>query len=154
MLSLSGCMDSTKFGDSYKYSFLDRELSGVINDKDWNFQTGLVTEAIHEDDKYLVELYSDNLTDPCDIATEMHGNYVSFYIPMYRGVYVLDFSLFGESQTVSLFDREYDLMFSASKGAIEITELDSINGILSGRIDAYIDTETNINGWFSAKICE
>ncbi len=154
LLLAQGCMDTINFGDDYTYSFMDKDLEGAIDKNYWAFQTGISREGFFDSDELRVELYPQVIAEPCGFHNDYANDYVSFDIPKETGVYVLEFSLFGTSQTVDFYNHELGISFSASKGAIEILSIDEENNLLTGRIDAYVDDETNINGNFEAVLCD
>jgi hypothetical protein len=154
LLLVQGCIDTINFGDDYTYNFIDKDLEGVIDTDYWAYQTGVAHKAFFNDDELRVELYPQVIAEPCGFHNDYRNDYVTFDIPRETGVYELEFSLFGTSQTVDFYNQEMGISFSASKGAIEILSVDEENNLLTGRIDAYVDDETNINGNFEVVICD
>ncbi|MBN2167401.1 MAG: hypothetical protein JW717_14090 [Marinilabiliaceae bacterium] len=71
------------------------------------------------------------------------------------GVYPLLFDLSGssESQTLTIYAGESNMNYIISDGAIEILSIDSVSNVVTGRIDAFSEDETFVNGNFEATFC-
>ncbi|MCF8374553.1 MAG: hypothetical protein K9H64_23245 [Bacteroidales bacterium] len=140
--------------DKPAYTFLDQEMQGKIGGDDWTLVTGSA-DIDHWDSTLLsLDFYGVEITDPCNYY-QPAGNKVICSVPNQVGLYELNFDLSSDNiQTVTLYHRASELNNAAIEGAIEITLIDTTNGLVQGRIDAKIDSEYFVNGNFTLIYCE
>lgn len=167
-LALAACggsgeqKEEKKKKKDYKPDFKEQMLSGKINKNEWTFQTGSVRlTAIDSIYTYSFDLTDTTAADTCNIWQDGDYEKIIFAIrsdveELATGVYPIKMSLFNmeKNQTVTLVYSEGDKAPNNSictKGAIEIMEV-TPNSI-SGRLDAYANDFSNVNGNFTATRC-
>ena len=143
---------SCESDDGPSYKFLDRDLSGEIDNEAWAYEDGYA----EIDDFGGEEMLDINLTlvqaqSGCDIFIP-EGNQVFFSVPNAVGLYKLSFDFNGgESQTVTLWDDSKSLNIICGDGAVQILSITANE--VSGRIDARSDKDSHVNGNFTLNIC-
>lgn len=165
--ALASCMgssdDSDSKDDKNKYEFKDQALTGKINKTDWNFVSGYARlSAVDSSYSYSFTLTDTTGDDPCSIW--MDGTYekVIFAIKsasekLETKVYPIQMKLFKleESQTVTLVyrvDGGTPNNSIATRGAIEILEVTDTT--IKGRLDAYANDFSSVNGNFEVNLCQ
>lgn len=142
-------------GDSdsgYSYSFIDQNVTGKVNNKAWTYAGGTAKEDFFENTKMSVDLTATTLEDPCNDFTS--GLRVFFSVSPTVGIYELnlDINSADESFTVTLYDPDDgNLNIIATMGAVEILSISDTE--VTGRMDVFYDSETNVNGNFSIPYC-
>jgi len=135
------------------HSFKNQNLSGKIANISWTYGDGYAEiYGTGEDSEIYIDMFVDVDGEGCDIIPE--GDQVFFSVPNKVGVYKLKFDLNNPeaSQTITLFEDEEVMNSVATEGAIEITAITESS--ISGRIDAKVDAENNVNGNFTVNICQ
>lgn len=148
---ISSCGDDEN--EKPSYSFKNQTLSGKIANTSWTFGDGYAEiYGTGDDSELYIDLFVDVDGEGCDILPE--GDQVFFSIPNKVGVYKLKFDLnsMENSQTVTLFEDEEFMNSIATEGAVEITAITETT--ISGKIDATVDAENNVNGNFTVNICQ
>ena len=137
--------------DDSGYSFKEQTLQGQIGGDDWEFKVG--TAEMQENDTLWIDLYGVDDEDPCN-NWNIEGDYLLFFIPAQVGVHELSFNWETGGQTVTFYDESATMNNVAVEGAVEILSIDETNGEVTGRIDAKIDGDNEVNGNFTAVYCQ
>ncbi len=142
-------------GDDEKpsHNFKNQTLSGKIANTPWAYGDGYAEiYGTGDDSEIYIDMFKDVDGEGCGSIPE--GNQVFFYVPNKVGVYKLKFDLnnLEASQTITLFEDEGVMNSIAAEGVIEITAITETT--ISGRIDAKVDAENNVNGNFTVNICQ
>ncbi len=150
ILALVACKkEETKQAAVVKYSFTNQPLQGKIANEAWSFKSGAVEENPMNGATSDLLLYDVVLSDACDPFARPPKDFIYFSDPNLKvGLFEL-----GE-QDISLYDRESNMEFTALKGAYEIMSIDTVQGIIKGRIDARVDADNFVNGNFTLNICK
>ena len=134
-------------------NFKNQNLSGKIANTSWTYGDGYAEiYGTGDDSEIYIDMFVNVDGEGCDIIPE--GDQVFFSVPNKVGVYKLKFDLNNPeaSQTITLFEDEEVMNSIATEGAIEITAITESS--ISGRIDAKVDAENNVNGNFTVNICQ
>lgn len=148
LMAFAACTDG--LGDNHE--FIDQDVSGKVNGKDFEYQSGTARKDFYEKDKMTINLYQSASTDPCN-EISIDGLKVFFTVPMEVGLYDLNSTQQSEVQLVNMYDPEGFNNFVASKGAIEITAIDTSVGTVEGKIDASALDDNSVNGNFIVDYC-
>ena len=139
--------------------FLDQNLQGEFNGKTYTFVSGYAEDSYFEAGSYDLELYNiepEEGLDPWAPTAYPFDGYLQVMatVPAEIGRTDLFIDLTaGESKTVTLFDPDDNsLNIIAHIGAVEITEIDTAAGTLSGRIAASNGDGDEVNGNFTVPI--
>ncbi|MEA3444808.1 MAG: hypothetical protein U9R19_08810 [Bacteroidota bacterium] len=131
------------------YEFKDQNLQGKIITQQWSFVDGVARLSPTSNDTLLIGLYNIHLDQDCSYAVSEEG--VNFFVPNHQGIFQLA-SEWESPQSVTLYsgiDNEH-----AWRGAIEITQIDTVNNRIYGNLDATVDDESSVNGKFSVSLCK
>jgi hypothetical protein len=137
------------------YEFKDQNLQGKIGGEAWNFKNGTAEVSYFDSSEIDIDLYQDTSSNICNTYIT-DGDKIFLSVPHKVGVHELsiDFSS-GNSQTVTLYDRENTMNYIASQGAVEILTIDTSSSMtLTGRMDARVDDDTYVNGNFTVSFCK
>lgn len=135
-----------------KYNFKDQNLQGKVDGESYEFGDGHFEESQFESDKYSIDLYdASESEDACNLFFSEHVS-VFFSIPKEVGVYKLFFNLSNfTGQTVTLYNPDGSQNNIATEGAVEILTVSDTQ--ITGRMDARMDSDNNVNGNFTVDIC-
>ncbi len=128
---------------------MDQDLQGKIITQDWSFLDGVARLSPTSNDTLEVGLYDNPLDQDCSYAISESG--IRFLVPYQEGIFEL-LQEWEAPQYVTLYkgvDEE-----RAWRGAIEIVEIDTVNNILIGNLDATVDDESTVNGKFKVSLCK
>ncbi|HCM25436.1 MAG: hypothetical protein A2Z99_18210 [Treponema sp. GWB1_62_6] len=145
-------------------AFIDQPLQGTVNGAAYVVVSGWAEDSYFEPGSYDIELY--DIQPAGDLDPWSLGAYPIFddsfkkimiTVPAVVGKYDLFWNLStGDMQSVTLYDPAADggegMNYILLKGAVEILEIDTANGILRGRLAATNDDEVTINGNFEIPI--
>lgn len=131
------------------YEFKDQPVQGIIQSEAWEIQEAVARYSLFSHDTLTIQLNNEQLGETCDYLVSNAGAY--FTIPAQEGIYMLSSKAI-QYQSVTLFDG--GLSVEALGGAIEITLVDSLNNRIEGKIDATYDGQNQLNGYFSATLCQ
>jgi len=136
--------------------FIDQNLQGTIDGIPFNYGEGEaeLTTNFDEEEVLSLDLFDSNeeITDICEFFGFGDQVSVFFSITPEVGLYPLSFDLNSTSgQTVTLFNPDGAVNIISSEGAVEILSISDTQ--VRGRIDARFDSETNVNGNFTATFC-
>jgi len=138
------------------YDFVDQNLQGSIDGIPFELGQGIVelTTSFEEEEQLSFDLFDvdESQADFCDFFG--FGDEVSVFFSIDRavGIYELSFDLNSFSgQTITLFNPDGAVNNIASIGAVEILTITDEQ--VTGRIDATLDSESTINGNFTATFC-
>ena len=134
------------------YSFINQDLQGEIGGDAWTYVTGTASISYFDSTELSIDIFAVASEDPCS-EFNFTGNRVIFSIPDAIGLYELNLDFSGDPHTVTLFHEATTNNNIAVIGAIEITSIDKVNGIVEGRLDAQIDNTNFVNGNFSINYC-
>ncbi len=141
---LSACNNEVKL----PYEFKSQPIQGLIDNQDWLFVEGVARSSIFNEDTLFIQLFNESRPTPCDYLISESG--ARFTVPAQPGLYLLS-SIAQSYQVISLYRGEAE--YPALSGAIEILQIDSVEGIVSGQIDARYDGSNYLNGSFSVPLC-
>lgn len=147
LLSVNSCKKDNKEEDQENtpaYNFLNQTAAGKINAVPWTFIGGTARQDYFEQSKMRIQMYSD--TAYCFGAPFTDGVIVT--LPKSTGLY-----LFTSSQTGTIYQYPGTNLGVYEKGAIEILTYDTVQGIVTGRIDIKYDNDNYVNGNFSLIYC-
>lgn len=139
-------------GNQAAYSFIDQDLQGEFDGEAWHYSTGKVEVSYFDSTELDFEITSVTSNDPCS-DNFLSQDVILFSIPDSVGLYELSLDFTGNSQTVTLYDSGTEMNNIATSGALEITKIDKVNGIVEGRMDATADSKNFVNGNFSITFC-
>jgi hypothetical protein len=133
--------------ESPSFKFKDQDAQGKINNIAFAYADGF---ADVDTDEIRVTL---TLEQPEDICNSMPvGNTVTFHVDNEVKLSKLFLNLnTWEGQTVTLYQEDGNGSFIATEGAVEILTITDTE--VTGRLDARLDSESFINGNFSAQRC-
>lgn len=127
--------------------FEDQILQGTVRNSSFEFVAGYATTNLYDPDKYSIYLFPSepsvgyeawNLNAYGDIYP-----YLTFSIDINSGPQTYDISLFGSNSIVLTgYSNSYDGTWF-DDGQLEITEIDTINHRISGRIWATTNEKTS-----------
>ncbi len=149
-LSFFACESSDdEDSDDGGYSFLNQTLQGKIDGTSWTYVDGYAFEW--SDGSLSISLYDvEGDGDGCSSFDFNSNVSVSFSIDADQtGVTVLSFGN-TDSQTVTIYDGEWNNIVTA--GAIDIESIGDDE--ISGSIDATFDANNYVNGNFTVTRCE
>lgn len=166
LLLLAACPSpsSDSGGDDADYpDFIDQNLQGEFNGKEFSFVSGYAEDSYWEDGAYDLEFYNrepDGGVDPWTLGAYPsigEGGYLEVMttVPAAVGTYELSFTWSDDDRTVTLFDPDegdVGLNIIVGIGAVEITEIDLDEGTLTGRMVATDGDGNEINGNFTLPI--
>ena len=135
------------------YDFMDQTAQGMIEGNTWTLKSGSATMSNWDDGQFSINLFEIESDFPC--IDFLGGDQVFFSIDTVVGIYQLNFDLSGGTgQTVTIFQESTVMNNIATDGAVEITEIDRVNGVIKGKIDARFDSVNYINGNFEVAFCD
>lgn len=158
-IALVSCNVSTE--KDYTPEFKEQKLKGKIGGKDWESKIGKITFSQRDS----VTNWSFNFSDlrddayPCNFPNYEIGKIIFSSNNIDKGIKQLYFGLdFSKNQTVTLVYKQDStsgpMNKIAVKGAYEVLEVDTtVNNLVKGRMDVYIDDNNWINGNFTATYC-
>jgi len=133
---------SSNFSDT---NFKNQKLSGKIDNQDWNFIYG--NAQFIGNKKITFNLYNVPAEDSCNLAWAT--NQAFFTTDSLVGSQKFSFT-----KTVTLFASSGKKNYIVTSGGIEITEIDTKNNLIKGKLDAPSSNSSSyINGNFVVKIC-
>lgn len=118
-------------GSSYSYSFVDQDLQGTHSGESWTFVAGYADDWF--DNEISINLFDVSHTDgmlPSFSISYNYENKVWITVPNQIGLYEINSSI-----SVNLSNQAGTIDKNLTAGAIEITEIDTVNGTISGKID-------------------
>jgi hypothetical protein len=162
-LLLAACPSpsSDSGGDDADYpDFIDQNLQGEFNGKEFSFVSGYAEESIFEDGAYDLQLYNtapEAGLDPWSLLAYPDGHDLEVMVTVPGEVNTTEFYWdmdTGESQTATLVDWNESpvLNIIVTSGAVEITEIDLADGTLTGRMVATDGEGNEVNGNFTLPI--
>ncbi|MEO1255569.1 MAG: hypothetical protein AAFY41_11915, partial [Bacteroidota bacterium] len=150
----SSSLQDSESGPSF--DFKDQILQGQIDGFSFEYGEGTVSILASPSDgnNLFFDLYDikEDFTDICDFIGFGDEVSVFFRVPNEVGLYELDFDLSSfDGQVITLFNPEGSVNNIASIGALEILTISDT--LVTGRMDARLDSENTVNGNFSAVFC-
>jgi len=140
------------------YDFIDQNLQGRIDGLEYVFDEGRAEESFFTNGSLSIDLFDVSEVITEDICDFGFGDeiQVTFEIPDETGLFELSFDLSSfDGLVVNLLnpDGEDGIPQNnlASIGAVEILEISESS--VSGRIDARLDSDNQVNGNFTAIYC-
>ncbi len=154
LLGLTSCNDDNDDG-STGHSFLDQNMSGMIDGISFNFKAGSADIEMEENtmdlDFFDVNEENDGSDDFCGFFGFGENVKVFFFIKNEVGLYNLELNTDLTGQTVTLFNPDGAQNFISADGAVEILSISETE--VKGRIDAKFDKENFVNGNFTLSVC-
>ena len=143
VLSLTSCEKDKEEGSSF--SFIEQNLQVKIGGSNWEHQSGRSRadffENFHND---LRETADSNI---CSASNSAQGNFILFGGEPTIGLYEL-----GSSKTVTFVVGGNNNLV-ATEGAYEILTVDTVDNMVTGRMDITYDGDNSVNGNFSITYC-
>lgn len=133
---MAGCGDDLE---------VDDPLSGVVQDREWEFSDGH-TLPVENDEEKVDIILSDGSMLSCE-DVEDDGTYVAVRVPPEVGVY-------DDAQVDFFFVDGFDFGFSATWDTVEITRIE--DSVIFGELEVSMestDKENDVSGEFAAHLC-
>jgi hypothetical protein len=137
-------------------NFIDQQLQGKVFGNAWEFKYGFAMEQdfVGEDSiTTALQIALFNVADSTTCNYQADTAYVNFTLDnMSTGVRKLNF----ENGNMIIFQKpsasgaELEI---ALDGCYEIVSIDTVNKLVSGKIDAYFSEDNKINGTFEIPYC-
>ncbi len=150
-------------GGKYKVEYKSQDMQGKINGDSWQYVIGEVHSSeggFEADYTHNFEMADTAQADSCFLLTGERSK-VIFGLGddnklLQVGKYPLSFdwsSWEGNTVTLVAWTSETVLNTIATEGEYEIISVDTVNQIVTGRIDAFADDDNFVNGNFTLKYC-
>lgn len=144
---LCGCKPGKENGEGGNDSFSDGEATGRVHMQNFTVQSGRTRVHPMDNSKWLIELYDEAFTDPCNVFSQPEY-YINFSTVKLVGSYAITMM---NSVSFARTITNGVQVNVATTGALQIDQIQ--DGFVVGKILSEIDSDNHINGSFWAKIC-
>lgn len=140
---------------------INKELSGTINGKSWNYLQGEATS--YDNSSHNFTLVDSNYLDSCNlydsksrrslINVAIYTNNEKNFIGKHNIVTTVESYV---DVIIGFYDEQDNIpkSYYASSGQITITEADTLNKVVRGNMNVAAKDGNNVSGKFELKYCE
>jgi hypothetical protein len=156
-------------GGNNTVEYLDQDLQGQIEGENWKYEDGIVYSSPSSGDSSLTWFHiglDDQDTSVCFFSNPDNKSFLLFtynhpgsVLPTFEQTLSFDFTS-GSTFTITMVSYEDTSSFANNRiitsGGLEITEVDTVNKIVRGRMDIQDEVAgdaNNVNGNFTLSYC-
>jgi len=141
--------------DPFKVDFQNQNLQGQLGGVIWEFRSGKAKISGSDPDLLEIEMLNEEIVGICN-QPAFAQEHIFFRAPYQVGIFPLGPQVVSHTQTVGFvrFFISPNTSTLAVQGAVDIQAIDTINQVVTGRMDIWANDTNFADGHFTLTFCQ